>query len=238
MVTSTRQRYAWAMGRVWLVAAGFAIGLVAGAVGVALLYSYPKGITAVRSYCTKCGMYKEHSHQHAVLGGERRESTTSSMLTKLLALAPNDHEHVYTEPPAHVFPSTEAPEQGTQAFLTSNLLAHRLRQLDNIDQTPQYVMLLAEAMKADREKARAFMYKLLDPKRHYPADVITILDRDASWEDRWALVDAFDTAYQCTETPQQVTCTLQTNGKPTQVFELRADGMGRFSGPSYRSWKP
>lgn len=220
------------------MATGLAIGFVAGGVCVGLLFSYPKGFTATRTYCTKCGVHQEHSRGHEVLGSVRSSSSESIMLTRLLALAPNDHEHTYVEPPAHVFPSTEVPAQKTPEHLQNTLLTRQLRKLEDIQESPQAVALLTEAMANDRDKTSALILKLLDPKRYYPGDVISILGRQGTWEERWAAIDAFDKAYKCTDTPQQVQCTLETQGKEEPVFELRADGTGRITVPSLRNWKP
>jgi hypothetical protein len=220
----------------------FAIGLVAGiAAGgtiVALLHNYPKSITVVQSYCVECGFFTEQAKQHVVLGAERSSRMWRGMFATLVSTGPPNHEHHWVEPWAHVFPSDQGPPLGTEAALHDALLRAQLRELEVFDHTPQYVVVLNEAIQQDKAKASAFIARILDLKNHYPAAVVDLLSRDGSWEERWAAVDAFVAAHRCIESPQAVQCTLLTNGKPQVVFEMTAQGAGRRSMPSLRSWKP
>ena len=213
-------------------------GTIFGGVVATLLHNYPKDITAERSYCTECGMFSERMREHVVLGGQRMQRTYKGMFASLAFTGPPNHEHHWVEPYAHVFPSTHGPPPGTEAALHDALLQSRLQELDNFERAPHYVVLLHEAIKADKKKAEAFMALFLDPRRHYPAAVFELLNRDESWDERWAAIDAFVAAHRCIESPQAVRCTLVNNGKPQVVFEMNAQGAGRRSLPSLRSWKP
>jgi hypothetical protein len=217
------------------------VGAIAGAVAVALLYSYPKGETARRSYCVRCGTYTSRSFEHSVFGARGEGSTTSSMLTRVLSLPPGDHDHIWVEPWAHVFPtynSPTSPELGTTQALAEGLLERRLRDLDVLDDHPHSIAVLDAAMKNDRIKARTFVERLLDPKRYYPTSSVMLLDRPDEWPERWAIVDAFDRAYRCSADNRFVKCTLTTRGKPKPVFEHNANGRGQASFPSFRDWVP
>jgi hypothetical protein len=217
------------------------VGAALGATAVALLYSYPKGETSLRSYCTRCGTVAAKSHEHSLLGARRETSTKSSVLTRVLALPPSDHEHVWVEPWAHVFPtynSKSEPERGTPQALKNVLLGARLRDLDVLSDTPHAIAVLDAAMKNDATRGRAFISRLLDFDRHYPMSAVSLLDRDEEWPARWAAADAFDRAYRCDTAPGSVKCTLTTQGKPKVVFQYDADGRGQVNIPSLRDWAP
>jgi hypothetical protein len=216
-------------------------GAAAGGTLVALLHNYPKGETALRSYCTRCAMYASRAHEHSVLGARRAASTKSSALTRVLALPPDDHEHVWVEPWAHVFPTFNSPSEpklGTPEALKNALLTSRLRDLDTLAETPHAVALLDGAMKNDPSRARAFIGRLLDFDRHYPTSAVSLLDRAEEWPARWAAVDAFDRAYRCTSDGRTLECTLTTRGQPKRVMLFDAEGRGQASFPGFRDWAP
>ena len=217
---------------------GLVVGLAAGGTTVALLHNYPKSVTVVQSYCVECGVFTQHAKEHVVLGAVQSSRTWRGMLATLVSTGPANHEHHWVEPWAHVFPSDQGPPLGTDAALQDALLRAQLRELETFDHTPQYIVVLSDALQQDKQKAAAFMARILDLKNHYPAAVVELLRRDGSWEERWAAVDAFAKAHRCIESPQAVQCTLLTDGKQQVVFEMTAHGAGRRSMPSLRSWKP
>lgn len=229
------------MKRTMALLAAAVVGAALGATAVALLHSYPKGATSLRSYCTRCGTLVAKSHEHSVLGARREGSTNGSVLTRLLALPPNDHEHVWVEPWAHVFPtynSKSAPELGTPPALKDTLLEAKLRDLDVLAETPHAIATLDAAIENDPARGRAFIGRLLAFDRHYPASAVSLLDRREEWPARWAAADAFDRAYRCSSDARSVKCTLTTRGQQKLVFQYGADGRGQVNFPSLRDWAP
>lgn len=152
-----------------------ALGVVVGGTAVALGHSYPKGTTALRSYCTRCGMMTFRVYEHAWLGARRESSTEATILTRVLALPPKDHEHAWVEPWAHVFPtyaSESAPEPGTPEAWRNSVLQTRLRELDVLAESLHAIAVLDAAMQQDAERTREFVVRLLDFERHYPIGVV------------------------------------------------------------------
>lgn len=186
----------------------FAVALAVGVVAGAFANRWPAWGTTRQTYCTLCAMHREEIERTPLLGRHRAESTRAGVLHELLAPGVGAHAHVYG-PPAFVAPTSPTPKLDARAAFAQAVAEAELHDLEALEATPHAIALLDEAMRNDRARTVKFVQMLLDPTAFVPVEAIGLLDRKGSWEERWAVVDAFFGAYRCDVTELSASCRLR-----------------------------
>ena len=209
-------------------------GIVIGGGATALGYNYPKGEVTEQTYCKSCGAVRFESHENQFLGRRRSSGTKSGMLASMMDSG--QHQHEWAEPNAYVFPTFPQPTLPPAEQLREKLVGERLQAIDEIEHSPDTLVLLREAIKNDDKRARGFVHRLLDAEKPIPVSAIaTLLERDRPWADRWADVDAFYAAYKCDTNETLVRCHLPIKGQEQTVIERTPTG-GNLEGGVIEEW--
>lgn len=159
-------------------------GFAAGFVVAALLHNYPKDQVTRHRYCLVCAEYEETYREGVVLGArEENKSRFGGPLHRLLAPAVGEHEHRYTEW-ATIFPTFGVPEQHPA-------IAERIRAIRELDDSPQAISALEQAMRNDQARTIRLIQRLIDPAEALSLTVLMPLqNHQLGWDERWARVDA------------------------------------------------
>jgi hypothetical protein len=158
-------------------------GFAAGFVVAALLHNYPKDQVTRHRYCQLCAEYEETYREGVILGAHTgNKSRFGGPLRRLLAQSVGEHEHRYTEW-ATIFPTFGVPAEHPE-------IADRIRGIRELDESPQAISALEQAMRQDEARTTRLIQRLIDPAEGLSLDVISPLTRnELSWDERWAQVE-------------------------------------------------
>jgi len=158
-------------------------GFAAGFVVATLLHNYPKDEVTRHRYCQLCAEYEETYREGVILGARtENKSLFGGPLRRLLAPSVGEHEHRYTEW-ATIFPTFGVPDEHPE-------VAERIRGIRELEESPQAISALEQAMRQDEERTTRLIQRLLDPAERLSMAVISPLERDElSWDERWAEVE-------------------------------------------------
>jgi hypothetical protein len=158
-------------------------GFAAGFVGAMLLHSYPKDVVTRHRYCLVCAEYEETYRESVILGARTdSKSRFGGPLQRLLAPAVGEHEHRYTEW-ATIFPTFGVPEEHPE-------IAEKIRAIRELDESPQAISALEQAMRQDPQRTIRLIQRLIDPAEGLSITVIMPLqNHQLGWDERWARVE-------------------------------------------------
>ncbi len=162
---------------------GALIGALIGFLVTALLFNYPKDVVTRHRFCQACAEYEETYDEGTILGAEHdSRQRFGGPVHELLASAVGEHDHRWT-PWATIHPTFGVPPEHPE-------VAERARAIREIEGSPRLISVLDQAMRNDRERTVALVQRLIDPGRDASMAVLTELDRDEPWPQRWTAVDA------------------------------------------------
>lgn len=158
-------------------------GFAAGFVVATLLHNYPKDQVTRHRYCLVCAEYEETYREGVVLGARTEDkSRFGGALHRLLAPAVGEHEHRYTAW-ATIFPTFGVPTEHPE-------VAEKIRAIQELDDSPQAISALEQAMRQDPARTTRLIQRLIDPAEGLSITVIMPLQQhQLGWDERWAQVD-------------------------------------------------
>jgi hypothetical protein len=218
------------LGRLLFVVA-LAVGIVAGA----FLNRWPTWSVTRHAYCTLCALHREDSERTPILGRHRTETEHGGILHELLAGPVGNHQHVWSTA-AYVPPTYPTPKLGSRDAFIQAVSEAEVHELEALEENPHMIAILDEAMRNDRARTLRFLQKVLDPQAFVPKDAITLLDRKGSWEERWAIVDAFFAAYHCDVTDISASCRLRAGSTDLLVL-VRTVTSDVSGGIDWKTWQ-
>ena len=217
------------------IAAVFALTLGVG-LGVALHF-VPENIATRRTHCTVCALHHEETESETVFGKHVTRSDREAVLNKLLSSAVGDHEHAWMTPAAFVPPTTPAKKLDAAGEFQQAVAEAEVRDLELLEESPHLLALLDEAMRNDQARTLKLVQTILDPKAFVPVEAIALLDRPTSWENRWAVVDAFLDVYHCNANEVAVSCRMRQG--PTDLLVLARTANSVATGSiDWQHWVP
>lgn len=214
------------------VVLALALGVVVGA----LLNRWPSWATNRHAYCTMCAAHHEGVERTPVLGRHRSETTRNGILARLLQPTVGEHGHVWSVA-AYVAPTNPPPKLNSHDAFQQTVLEAEVRDLESLEESPHAIAILDEAMRNDRARTVRFIQRLLDPTAFVPVDAIGLLDRAGTWEERWAIVDAFFDAYHCDATDVSASCRLRAGSTDLLVL-VRTTTSVHSGGVDWTHWVP
>ncbi|MGZ3420469.1 MAG: hypothetical protein ACXWUG_14920 [Polyangiales bacterium] len=222
------------MARPWLSRLVVALAVVFGVVAGAFLNRWPTWSTTRHSFCTLCALHREDAERTPILGRHRTQGERGGILHELLASPVGNHQHVWSTP-AYVFPTYPTPKLLPRDAFTQAVAEAEVHDLEALESNPHAIAILDEAMRNDRGRTLRFLQKVLDPQAYVPIEAIGLLDRKGTWEERWAVVDAFFGAYHCDVTDTSASCRLRAGSTDLLVL-VRTATSDHSGGIDWKTW--
>ena len=160
---------------------GSVVGFIAGFIVAWVLHNYPNYEVTRHRYCRECAKYEQTYREGVLMGSRSSSAYRGGPIASLLAEAVGEHEHRYTEW-ATVFPTFDVPEEHPE-------VAEKIFWIRVMDGNPHSISALEQAMRSDRARTTRLIHRLIDPADKLPLTVIMPLEREGTWEERWANVD-------------------------------------------------
>jgi hypothetical protein len=211
------------------------LAVVSGVVAGAFLNRWPTWTTTRHAFCTLCALHREETERTPVLGRHRTQAERGGILHELLAGAVGNHQHVWSTL-AYVPPTYPTPKLSSRDAFTQAVAEAKVHDLEALESNPHTIAILDEAMRNDRGRTLRFLQKVLDPQAYVPTEAIALLDRKGTWEERWAVVDAFFAAYHCDVTDISASCRLRAGSTDLLVL-VRTVTSDVSGGIDWRSWQ-
>ena len=209
--------------------------LVAALVGtLALVAQLLPGRVATRdTHCIVCALHVVETERTSLLHvhgmpvdswfHEVKRDERRAVIYKLLSPAVGAHEHQWMSPAAWVPPTNPMRALDAPYDLLQAIALAEVSDLEQLEQSPHLLAVLDEAMRDDRERTVRFISRILDPRAHVGMEVIGLLDRDGvTWEERWAIADAFFETYRCSANDTEVTCRMRVGATDLIVLARTA----------------
>jgi len=210
--------------------------LVGGGIGAAFHF-LPSFVTTRHSYCTVCALHHEESEQISIFGRKVTTNDRGAVLHRLLAKEVGPHEHVFIAPAAFVRPTMPSRRSSARSEFGQAVSEAEVADLEALEESPHLLALLDEAMRQDRDRTIMLVHRVLDPKAFVGIDAIALLDRPTSWENRFAVVDAFFELYRCTPNEVSVSCHMRMGATDLMVLVRTATSLHQ-GGVDFAHWVP
>jgi len=198
----------------------FLIGLTAGVGGGWVMHHYPDIITTEGTYCRLSGARMIVTKTGTYMGSDETTQILPGPLGKMMFEFNGDHPYEWILPRTYLPPTRPEPELQHNQDLRNELLKHKLRDLEYLNHWPRGLSILYAAMENNSYRAVTFVQKILEEHNYLDVNVLLILDRPGSWQDRWADLDTFLNAYRCEMNTDSVRCTVTWKDQEQVLFLL------------------
>jgi len=148
-----------------------------------------------------------------------------------------DHPHEWAVPRAFVPPTNPAGELTTSQQIAQEVMKRKLTDLQHLEQWAKGLGILESAMRNNRFRTVSLVQRILDERNYLDFNVIMILDREAPWPERWAILESFLNSYHCHHEEELFQCVLVIDGTDKVLFTRDPTNVQSTS-IDWRNWTP